>query len=334
LNQVTIKDIARLLGMSPSSVSRALHDHPDISPATKEKVLALAKKLDYQPNSIARSLKIRKTRTIGVLVPTIRHDFFASVISGIEEVAYQAGYSIFVSQSNENYEREMLNVQALLSNRVDGLLVSISQTTKSSENFRAILKKGIPLVFFDRAFEDLPANRVIVDDYDGAYRAVDYLISRGYKKIAHLAGPSYLSISRERYSGYRTALKDHNIRFRANYVVSGGLEEKDGIEGMTRLFDLGEKPDAIFAVNDPVAIGAFIKIREKGLKIPDDIALVGFSNNPITSLIEPPMTTVEQPSHKLGQTAATLLLEQIENDSDGETKTIVLKTKLIVRGST
>jgi len=333
--QVTIKDIAKHLDISPSTVSRALRDHPDISSETKKQVLALANKLDYHPNSIAQSLKSMQTKTIGVIVPEIRHHFFSSALTGIEDVAYKAGYIIIVCKSNEDHEREVVNTRALVSNHVAGLIVSISQSTENSEHFKALHKRGIPIVFFDRVCEDVDASKVVVDDREGAFSAVEYLIKSGYKRIAYIAGPKHLSISKERFTGYSLALKKYNVPFKKEYVTYGGLNEEDGIQGFQKLLQLKELPDAIFAVNDPVAIGVFTEMKKNNLKILDDIALVGFSDNPISSLIDPPLTTVAQPAYEMGTTAAKLLLEEIGN-SEGKFlhRTERLETKLIIRKST
>jgi len=334
-NQATIKDIAQRLNISPSTVSRALRNHPDIKADTKKAVVELAKELDYHPNSIAQSLQKRRTNTIGVIVPEIKHHFFSSVISGIEDVAYDSGYTIIVCQSNESAEREGLNIRALLSNRVAGLLISISQTTKDNENFSMLQRRNIPFVFFDRVDKSINTSKVIVDDFDGAFQAVEHLINSGYKRIAHLAGPAYISISHDRYQGYLAALQKYNVPFQKDLVVYGGFTEEDGVIGFQKLLRLSEMPDAIFAVNDPVAIGAFMQIKAHEFKIPDDVALVGFSDNPITSLVEPSLTTVAQPKYEIGKLAAKLLIEQIENDTvPFQPKIEILKAKLIVRKST
>ena len=333
--QITIKDIAQKLNISPSTVSRALRNHPDIKPKTKELVVSLARELDYHPNSIAQSLQKKRTNTIGVIVPEIRHHFFSSVISGIEDVGYEAGFTIIVCQSNEDSKREEINIRALLSNRVAGLLISISQTTENDESFFMLQRRNIPFVFFDRVLKNFKTSKVIVDDFDGAFKAVEHLILSGYKRIAHLAGPQYISISNDRLQGYLFALQKYNIPFENELVIYGGFNEEDGIIGLQKLLRLNKLPDAIFAVNDPVAIGTFIQIKENGLKIPDDIALIGFSNNPIASLIDPPLTTIAQPMYEIGQTAAKLLIEQIENSKEPfEPKIEILKTQLIIRKST
>ncbi|MDW7682407.1 MAG: substrate-binding domain-containing protein, partial [bacterium] len=239
--------------------------------------------------------------------------------------------------SHENNEKEGLNIKAMIANRVDGLMISISQNTKNKEPFLSLKRQKIPFVFFDRVFNDnnLKTSVVVVNDLEGSQNAVEYLIKKGYRRIAHLAGPEYIAISHERHQGYKNALKKHNIPYDSQLVIHGGFNEEDGIIGFQKLLKLDKMPDAIFAVNDPVAIGAFMQIKQNGLKIPDDIALVGFSDNPVMSLIEPAVTTVKQPMYEIGQVAAKLLLEQIENDQDTfKPREEVLKTELIIRNST
>jgi DNA-binding LacI/PurR family transcriptional regulator len=335
MSQSTIKDIARELNISPSTVSRALSDHPDISLKTKKKVRDWAEKLSYQPNSMAQNLKKKSSNIIGVIVPQVKHYFFAAIMGGITDIAYDAGYTVMICQSNENMQREIINTHALISHRVAGLLISVSQVTSNYEHFIQVQQRGIPIVFFDRACEEINASRVVVNDYGGAFSAVQYLIQSGYKRIAHLAGPEHLAISKHRFDGYCDALKAANLPYAKELIVFGGLNEEDGATGYNRLLEQTEAPDAIFCVTDPVAIGAFSRIRENGFKIPDDIALVGFSDNPTVSLIEPPLTTVRQPAYEIGKTAASLLLEQIKYKNKKFTaRTITLETELIIRKST
>jgi DNA-binding LacI/PurR family transcriptional regulator len=329
----TIIDIARKLGISPSTVSRALSDHHDISNETKKRVEHIAKELKYYPNPIARSLKSNRTKTIGVIVPEIKHDFFSSAISGIEDVAYQSGYTILLCQSNESFEREVVNTNLLMHHRVAGVVVSISQNTKSGDHFNELLKRRMPLVFFDRVCEDVIANKVIIDDYKSAFDAVTYLIKKGYKKIAHLGGPTELLICKKRLEGYVDALRQAGVATPKTFIRYGGLHEHDGYQSMDSLLSEKTVPDAIFAVNDPVAIGAFQRIKKAGLKIPDDVAIIGFSNNSITSMVDPQLTTVDQPSFEMGRTSAQILIDLIENRVV-EPKIFVLETKLIIRGST
>ena len=329
----TIIDIAQKLNISPSTVSRALSNHPDVKLETKNLIKKVAEELQYSPNPIARSLKNSRSTTIGVIVPEIKHDFFSSAISGIEDVAYQSGYTIIVCQSNESYEREVVNTNVLMHQRVAGVIASISQNTKSGEHFQDLIKRKIPVVFFDRVIEGINASCVVIDDYQSAFDAVKYLIKNDYRKIAHFGGPKELSICLRRRNGYMDALKQNGIILHNDYLRYGGLHEQDGYHSMDEMLKENVIPDAIFAVNDPVAIGAFQRIKEAGLKIPDDIAIVGFSNNKITSLVDPQMTTVDQPSFEMGRKSAEILLTILE-DKTTEPKSIVLSTNLIVRGST
>ncbi len=271
--------------------------------------------------------------TIGVIVPEIKHDFFSSAISGIEEVAYKSGYAIFLCQSNESFEREVINTNLLMRQRVAGIVVSISQNTKCGDHFNDLLKRRMPLVFFDRVCEDVITSKVIIDDYKSAFDAVTYLIGKGYRRIAHFGGPKELGICMKRLSGYLDALKQTQIPRQTEIIRYGGLHEQDGYNSMASLLTENRIPDAIFAVNDPVAIGAYQRIKEAGLKIPNDVAIMGFSNNKITSLIDPPLTTIDQPSFEMGEKAAEILIGIIKGIVK-ETKTVVLDTKLIIRGST
>jgi len=333
VRHVTINDLAKRLKLSPSTVSRALRDHPDISKKTKDRVMEIAKKTFYQPNLIAQSLQTKRSNNIGVIVPEIRNTFFSTVISGIDEVAYDSGYTIMVCQSNDTLNREVINTRALAANRVAGMLVSISQETKDFEHLNTVIRQGIPLVLFDRIIEELPVSKVIVDDYQGAYNAVSYLIRNGRRRIAHLAGNSELYVSRKRLDGYLAALTDHGIEPRPEYIITGGYHEEDGNQAARKLCLLPEKPDAVFAINDPVALGAFLYFKDQQIRMPEDIALIGFSNNPNTTLVRPKLTTVSQPAYEIGKTAALLLLKNLDNSNPDTRETVVLKTELILRES-
>lgn len=294
----------------------------------------MAAHTNYQPNIIAQSLQNRRSNTIGVIIPEIRNTFFSTVISGIEEVAYQAGYIIMVCQSGDTYAREVLNTKALAANRVAGMLVSTSQETTDYSHLKTAMAQGIHIVFFDRIPEKIEASKVIVDDFEGAYGAVNHLIERGYQRIAHLAGNPTLYVSRKRSDGYKAALRDHGREIRSEYIITGGYHEEDGRAGVERLLSLTDPPDAIFTVNDPVAIGAFRQLQDRGMTIPGKMALVGFSNNPNTALVRPRITTVNQPAFEIGQTTARLLLKNFNLSPEKQIlETIVLKTELIVRES-
>ncbi|WP_020533695.1 LacI family DNA-binding transcriptional regulator [Flexithrix dorotheae] len=335
--QVTIKDLARELKISAATVSRALKDHPDISKSTKKAVISLAEKLNYQPNSVAQSLRHSKTNTIGIIVPEIIHYFFSSVISGIEDVAYTEGYNVMICQSNEKIEREIANTNALLSNRVDGFLVSISKSTNNFDHFQNILNRNVPLVFFDRICTDINTHSVSVEDYEGAYKATRHLVEIGCKKIAHLSGPQNLLISYNRRQGYQDALLHHNLPLKNEWVlVADSLE--DGFEAAKKLASLPkqDRPDAIFAVNDITAVGAMKALKECGLKIPEDMAIIGFSDDQkLAPLLEPPLSSVAQPGFEIGQEAIKLFLKEISKpEKDGIFEKKILKTELIIREST
>jgi LacI family transcriptional regulator len=335
MKQATIKDIARKMGVSVSTVSRALSGHPDISEETRKKIEVLARELDYHPNTLAKSLQQKRSLVIGVVVPQVKHYFFASIMAGVTDVAYQAGYTVMICQSNEDFEREKSNIDVLLSHRVAGLLISVSVTTSSGEHFARLKQRGVPLVFFDRVYTGIEASTVVVDDYDGAFRAGEYLVEKGYRRFGHLGGPEFLSICRLRFEGFRDAVSRHGFPLRDEWIVRGGLNEEDGAESVTRLLERGgELPDALFCVTDPVAMGALVRLKQRGIRVPDQMALMGFTDNPMADLIEPPLTTVRQPAYEIGKTAAELLIEQIMNKTARfHPVHKILKTELIVRQS-
>ncbi len=332
--QITIKDIARELGVSPSTVSRALKDHPDISLATRLKVKQLAEEYGYKPNAIALSLLQSKTNIIGVIIPEIVHFFFSSVISGIEEVAHKNGYQVMICQSNESVEREKENVQTMIKGRVDGVLISISKQTQSSEHLQLLDKAGIPMVFFDRSPNDINSHQVIIDDEEGAFSVVNHLIQQGYKRIMHLAGPDNLVISQRRLAGYKRALKQNGLNYNPE-LIQVCDQYDDAIRMVPKLLQRPTRPDAIFAVNDLTAVGAIKVIREMGLKIPQDIGVAGFTNEKISSILTPSLTSVEQHGFSMGEEAAKLLMKRFEtNIEDYVPETKIIPSTLIIREST
>ncbi len=330
---ITIKDIARALKVSPSTVSRALKDHPDISQETKDKVVAYAQEMGYQPNSIALSLKNRQSHVIGLIVPEIVHHFFSSVISGIDEVASKAGYNVIISQSNESFEREIHNTKTLLGSRVDGMLISRTKETLDYDHFSHIDAAGVPMVFFDRTCEGVNADNVIIDDKQAAFDATDYLINTGCQNIVHLKGPENLTISHQRLTGYRQALEKHGIPFKNENVIEADNFEK-GETAIKRMLSDNHLPEAIFAVNDLTALGAISALKKAGVNIPEQVSVVGFTNGVISRLSDPPLTTIEQNGYLMGEKAAKMLLERINSDEELPSRTEVIPTKLIVRKST
>lgn len=331
--QVTIKDIAEKLGISPSTVSRSLKDHPDISAKTRNAVKELAKLLGYKPNLIALNLKHSRTNTIGLLVPEIEHHFFSTIINGIEEVAYQNNYNVLIVQSNESYLREVLNAQTLLGNRVDGMLVSFSKETKDFSHFQQLIDNEIPLVFYDRAIDDLHADNVVVDDYSGAYDAVSQLLKNGCRRVAFYSAPQHLLLGKDRLRGYVDALGRHNIEFDKNLVYSCDTFES-AIKISQSILKKVDRPDGIFAVNDLTAIGVMKAAKKLGIEIPGDLKIVGFGNSINASICEPELTSVDQFGYNLGKKAMTILLDRIKDDTPNyKPVKHVIKTKLIVRGS-
>ena len=332
---VTIKDIANKMGIHFTTVSKALRNHPDISQKTKDKILAVAKEMDYHPNTVAQSFKRRKSNTIGVIVPQIENDFFSSIISGIEEIIYDAGFTLMICQSNESYKREVLHMSTLISNQVAGVLVAISKETSSSEHFETLKRRGINYILFDRILDNFKANSVIADDYKGAFEIVDHLIKAGHRKIAHFAGPKDLSVGRNRKNGYLDALKKHNIEIDEDLIMHDGFSQVHGENSFKHLMKLNKKPDAIFCVNDIVAYGAYKPIKSYGFHIPDDIAIAGFGNNMLSDFVDPPLTTVNQSPYVIGRNAAKMILKQILKGSNTTTpETKIINTELIIRKST
>ena len=333
-HNVTIKDIARELGVSPSTVSRALKDHPDISPETKRQVRELVEKLKYTPNAIALSLRNRKTNIIGVIVPEMVHHFFSSVISGIEEATMDAGYNVMIFQSNESYDREVLNVQSLISSRVDGVLVSISKHSKKYGHLRQLLENDIPLVFFDRAPDEIETDKVVVDDFSGAMEATEYLIKTGCRRIAHFAAPQHLQIGYRRQRGYISALEKNGISVDDSLIVKCDTHD-EAPEITPKIMSLPNPPDAIFTVNDLTATGVLKVLKKLGKRVHDDISVIGFSDGLVSTVTDPPLTTVSQHGFDLGKKAAEILLKRINEGIEIKDPVFeVLKTDLVIREST
>jgi len=312
----TIKDLANKLNISVSTVSRALRNAPDINPKTKEAVLKLANELEYEPNSLAKSLVQKKTFIIGIIVPELDKQFFATAIRGVQEEAHKRGYNVLIAQSNENYELEVENVKSMLASRLDGMIMSLSIQTKDFSHLDKIIRREVPLVLFDRTSKNINSSKVEADGSEGAYSATEHLIEQGYKRIAHIGGPLNLEISQKRLKGFIDAMNNNNMPIREEYIVHCDLTREDAYAKAKQLMSLPKPPDAIFAVNDPVAIECMRVIQSIGLKIPFHVGLVGFNNEqPITELLNPNLTSVIIPAKKMGQHAAQILIDQIEQEN-------------------
>lgn len=334
---ITIKDIARALGLSTSTVSRALRDSYQISPETKKLVLEYAKKINYSPNPIALSLKEKRSRSIGVIVCEIANSFFSQIINGIESIAYDRGYNVIITQSHESYEREVNDLQFLASRSIDGLLISVSSETKNFEHLTELQNKGLPIVFFDRIIESLQTHKVVVNNFQGSFDATSLLIKNGYRHIAHLANSESLSITRERLNGYCEALRQHGISVdesHIQYCAHGGMIYSEVEEALDHIMKRQNIPQAVFAGGDKLTTGFLRYSRAKGIKVPDEVAVAGFSNLDLTELLSPSLTVVRQPAFEMGKTAAELLLSQVEAKRPVSSfQTIVLEPELTIRDS-
>ncbi len=331
----TLSDIARQLNISISTVSRALHDHPAISKNTKTKVIQLAKKLNYQPNMLALNLLNKKTNTIGIIVPEITSYYFSSVIHGIQDLFSNTGYHLIISQSEESFKKEKSILEAMAKIRVDGLLISPTSKTKSSGHFNKLINDGIPIVLFDRDCPGFSADKVLVDDYDGAFQAVEYLIRTGCRRIAHISAPPNLSISMHRLNGYLDALKKHQISMDEKLIFKvSGFTPEHGVKAAKQMLEMAELPDAVFAFNDGIAIGAMYVLKGAGIQIPNQISVVGFDDEPHSSYFIPPLTSVWQPVYDMGLLSARILLSKLTDKSQKESfRDEMLKPELIVRES-
>ncbi len=329
--KITIHDISKHLGIDSSTVSRALNNSERVSKKTKALILKTATEMGYQRNSLASKLRTNKSNTIGVVVPRISRHFFSSVIAGIEETAYDAGYDVMICQSLESFEREKKLIGTLHSNRVDGILISISMETNHYDHFDVYENHGSPILFFDRPCRLDKNTNVIIDDFKASFEATEHLIKAGKKHIVHLSGPQNLDLYKNRRGGYVSALKKHKLKIDESYILESQLMKEDGVSLSKKLLAL-PMVDAVFSANDTAAISAIQFLKEKGVRVPQDIAFVGFSNEPVSAVIDPSLTTVSQPDFEMGKVATTLLLKQIK-DKSIINETRVLKPKLIVRDS-
>jgi DNA-binding LacI/PurR family transcriptional regulator len=327
----TLKDIAQQLGISISTVSRALRGMPEVNNETREAVIKLSQEVDYEPNMLATSLLRRQSNLIGVVVPNMDY-FIATAVKGMDEAALEAGYTVVVCQSNESYGREVTNVQRLLQSHVDGFIVSLSSETQNTDHFKRIIKKNLPLIFFDRDCSDIEAPKILLDNYDGAFQAVKHLLEKGFKRIAYLGAKKNLSISNIREQGYRDAIVEFGIEIDESLIIHGDFDQNYAYQTAMELLKNSEnRPDAFFTISDKLAVGAFIAIRELGLSIPQDVGLMGFNDEPIMSLLSPPISSVFQPAFDMGKLAVKLFIEQVHSEELVIPSPILLKPKLMVR---
>ena len=327
---VTIKDLAKALNISVSTVSRALRNARDINPETQATVLNLAKELHYEPNFIAQSLIRKRTNIIGVIVPSINSNYFSEALSGMSDLSIEQQYHLMICQSNEIVSRENKCILKLLACNIDGLLISVSKDTTSADAIINVQHKDIPVVMFDRVLQDVDCTKVIVDEYEGAYKAVEHLLRKGCKRIGHLGGPKDLSVSQKRKQGYLDAMKNHKLPVYPKLVVHCKSFEEDARPAIKKI--LHQKPDGLFCINDLSAIIALQYARKKGIEVPEELKIVGFNNDPVSKVSEPGLTTVMQPGYEVGKLAMGVLIDEVERKLLKH-KQFVLRTRLIIRKS-
>ncbi|MES2239223.1 MAG: LacI family DNA-binding transcriptional regulator [Bacteroidota bacterium] len=330
----TIKDIAAVLGLTPSAISKALNDHPRISDKTKIAVREVVLQLDYQPNYLSSALRKGKSNLVGVIIPRVNNHFFSSVVENIEKVLNLNGYNIIMTQSNESYTKECQEIDTLLKIQVDGIIASMANETTNLEYYQKIKSKGAELVLFDRGEEELNVDYVGIDDYKSSHLVVDHLVSQRCTRIAHIAGFKHIRIYKERIRGYKDALEKSGLAVKENWIIESNLRIEDGRRIMQELLDAPEKPDAVYVASDIAALGALQVLLENNIKVPEEIALIGFSDESFTSLTQPSISTVNQHSDQIGKLAAEAFLERMENPKKRKPiNRIILEPELIIRQS-
>ena len=336
-SQMTMKDIARALGISVATVSRALRNSPRISPDRRALIQQYAREHHFVPNAIAESLRYSKVmpmKVIGVIVPELAHYYFSTVLAGVEEEARTHGYRIMVAQSNEKYEQEADICRSFYENKVCGIIVSQAKDTTHYEHFQRLMDNGVPIVFYDRICTGVNASRVVVDDYQGAFTAVNYLIETGCKKIAFYGSPMTLEISKNRYNGYKDALLKHGIAI--DNTLTRFCDNRQDAEIITpELLKMDNRPDGFFAVNDDTAIGIMYAAKRMGFQVPQEISICGFTNGQRAIACDPMLTTIEQRGKQVGMEAADILIGKVEGRIPKEkVERRIVKTRLVVRGTT
>ena len=331
--EITIYDIAKALNISPSTVSRGLKNHPHIRKETKKNIIAKAKEMGYQQNKFASNLRQKHTNTIGVVVPKLDSYFMATVISGIEKITAQYGYGLIISQSQESWKKEISCISTLFNSRVDGLLISLAFNTKNLEHFNVLLNKDIPVVFFDRVTDCDGCLSIVIDNYKAGYEATSHLIEQGCKRIVHIGGNLLRNVYSERFNGYKQALADNKLEFDQNLVVISDMTGPAGTDTAKKILKMIPRPDGIFASNDTTAVAAMVELDRAGVIIPDEVAVVGFNNDPISQVIRPNLSTVDYPARQIGEIAATSLINKLKNSESANLSTLILKHNFICRQS-
>ena len=332
--EVTIYDIAKVLSVSPATVSRGLQDHPSIRKDTKKRILDMAKEMGYRHNSFARNLRQQRTNTIGVIVHRLNSYFVATVIAGMEKVANEAGYNLIISQSLESFKKEAANAKTMFNSRVDGLMTSLAYDTEDIEHFSDFIRKGIPVLFFDRVYDNPQCTSVLIDNYQAAYDVTTHLLSQGCKRIAHITGSMKRNVYSERLRGYQDALIKYNIPYQEELIIINELNEETGIEARKQILEMTPRPDGVFVSNDVCAAYCMRTLKAAGVSIPDDVAFAGFNNDPISRVVEPNLTTVNYPAYQMGEVAAQNMIHHlIGKHASNSTNKIIMRAEIVIRDS-
>lgn len=331
--EVTIYDIAEALNISAATVSRGLKDHPVIRKETRQKIAEAAHRMGYRQNIFATNLRRKQTFTIGVVVPRLNSYFMSAVISGMEKIANAEGYQLIISQSQESVKKEAANVQTMYNSRVDGLMVSLSAETEELQHFELLRKKQIPLIFFDRVTEITGSSSIVIDNVQAAYEATHHLLQQGCRRILHLGGKLQSQVYADRLQGCKKALSEAGLSFDPSLLMSTDLSDQAGIEAAQYVLKLPERPDGIFASNDTSAVACMSALKRAGLKIPEEIAIVGFNDDPVSRVVDPQLSTIHYPGREMGEQAASLLIKQLRNPEEKLPEKTVLPHQLIIRAS-
>lgn len=331
--EITIYDIAKSLSLSSATVSRGLKDHPAIRKETKRKILEKAKEMGYRHNHFASNLRGNRTNTIGVIVPRLNSYFMSSVIAGIEKVVNEAGYNLVISQSLESEKKETVNIKTMFNSRVDGLLVSLAYDTENDSHFKIVLDKNVPLIFFDRVFEHPLCTTVVIDNFAAGYAMTQHLILQGARRIAHITANLKRNVYADRLRGYKTALADHGIPYDEKLLFVNNLTEDACEKAVGSLLLMDPPPDGIFTSNDSSAVVCIRELKKAGIRIPEQIAVGGFNNEPISTVIEPNLSTIHYPGHEMGEVCASLLIRKLAKPDNADLNRVVLRHQLIIRSS-
>jgi LacI family transcriptional regulator len=332
-SEVTIYDISKVLNISASTVSRGLNNSPQVRKDLRRRIMQTAQEMGYQHNKFASNLRQKRTRTLGVVIPRIDSHFMSSVISGMEKIANNSGYQLLISQSEESATLEEANIQALFNSRVDGMLVSLSFETKNSDAFKNIFRRDIPLVFFDRVFECNNCVNVVIDNFRAGYDVTKHLIDQGCRKIVHVGGSLNRNVYNDRYRGYRQALADNSIPFDDRMLILTDLGDSSGVAIINQLLGDGSMPDGIFTANDNTAVSIICELKKKGYRVPDDVAVAGFNDDPVSRIVEPNLTTIHYPGRAMGEVAASTIIRILEGTQYERVNSIILTYELIIRES-